>query len=367
MTKNSRTKLGLSLLALVVVSAPSAGCSSSKFSMPKMSMFSWNRKPDAATLAGNTQPAGLPVSPAAKYDPSALASTTGKSSTSTTGSAYGYGATGNGTGGALAGQTTQPGQSGLAASANGYQTGPYQLAPKTGAAPATTVASTATTGMVPGGGLPSPYGGTYTGATSGTIPGSTSKSDVQLPNSVMTALNTGTSASPAGFGSTGLPALPPATVGGSSTSTPALPVGYSSTIGAPTSASTSAYQMPSPSNYTGSSTTLPSLPGMQTGSPLGTPTSGANPSGLPAYPNQPSGSAASATLPSSTTLPSSATLPSSTSSAYQGATTLGTFSPGSTGRSTSYDFSGNAGATSSGSTSSLPSGGSPTGGSSLLR
>ncbi len=339
MIKKSHTRYGLTLLALAAIATSSMGCRSSGFSMPKMKMFSWNRTPDAATLAGNTRPAGLPESPAAKYDPSAIASAKGNSNSTSAGSVYGYGATGNATA-AIPGVAAQPG---LAASANGYQTGPYQLAPKTATTPATSVASTATTGTLPGGSLPSPYGGTYTGSSSTlqTSPntGTTAKTDIPLPSSVTAALNKGTTGV-AGSAGSGLPALPGATAGMTSLSTPALPAGYANNPSGQTPASTSAYQMmPSPPAYAGSNPYAPSIPTATVGSLGGASTGTSIPpapsaltTGLPAFPNQSSTAAAS--------------------SAYQGATTLGTvYSPGSTGRSTSYDFSGGQGATTASSTS----------------
>ncbi len=354
MTKKSHTRYGLSLLALAIVATSSMGCRSTGLTMPKMpkmSLFSWNRKPDPATLAGSAQPAGLPESPAAKYDPKAIASTTGKSSSSTAGSAYGYGATGSSLG-ATPGMNAQ---AGMAAAANGYQTGPYGLAPKTGTTTATNVASTATVGSLPSGSLPSPYGGTYTGASPSlhTNPSTTStaKADVPLPSSVTAALNRGTSGPTTTNNSSGLPAIPSATAGSTMPSTPAFPAGYANSSSGQIPASTSAYQMmPSPPTYPVTNPYTPNIP-VTTGGNLGTtpgfsvgtssstmPTTTAV--GLPAVPNQ--------------TKPATASS-STASSAYQGATTLGTvYSPGSTGRTTSYDFSGGQGATPASSTSNIP-------------
>ncbi len=338
---------GLRLLVIAVLATSFAGCRGSGLSLPKMSMFSWNRKPDAATLAGNTQPSGLPASPAAKYDPAAIASTQGKSTSPTTttgvGSAYGYGATGT------AGGT--PAGLGLAASANGYQTGPYQLAPNT------STASTATAGSLPSGSLPSPYGGTYTGSTTSLNTSASSslanKSDVPLPSSVTAALAKGAAPTVGSNAGSGLPALPSATAG---STTPALPAGYANNGTGQTPASTSAYQMmPSPLGF-GSNPYTPSTPVTTVGSLGGTAgqaptgnsaTAGSLTMGLPPFPNQPGTSSAGSTPP-----------PATASTAYQGATTLGSYSPGSTGRSTSYDFSGGQGATTAGAVSpatSLPS------------
>lgn len=370
MTKKLNTHRGLSLFVLAVIATTSTGCRSSGFSMPKMKMFSWNRQPDAATLAGSTQPAGLPESPAAKYDPAALASATSKPSSSGNtaglGSAYGYGATGS-SAGAAPGSATQPG---LAASANGYQTGPYQLAPKNTTAPSTSVASTATAGSLPSGTLPSPYGGTYSGTTSGLGTNTTvaTKTDIPLPSSVTAALAQGAAGTSAVGG---LPALPGAAPGSASQFTPALPAGYASNGTGQIPATTSAYQMlPTPPAYP---TNNPYTSGSAAGSPSGLST-GMNPSsasltgtpavgvsaaaGLPAIPVTPSNTAGQAATSN----------PAAASSAYQSAspgpaplaTPPRVYTPGSTGRSTNYDFSG-AATKSSGnlSTSSTPGGTQP--------
>ncbi len=312
MSNRAHSQLGWTYLAIALLASFSTGCRSGQFSMPGKSLFSWSRQPDATTLAG-TQVPELPQSPAAKYDPTAIASMNSKSpSTSPApGSAYGY--------------SPSPANSpttGLAATANGYQTGPYQVAPKTnegtaGSSPASAMAANSAAGTS----LPNPYGGTYSGATTSTTTASTRSGDIPLPTSVAAALSNGAAAVPAypSMGS-GLPAYP----------TNAMPVGYASNTAA-TPASQSSYQTAVPE---------PAVPS------IAMPSSTAGPA-LPVFPNFPS---ASAGTPAS--MSPSATQP--TNSAYVGSTTLDTFSPGSTGRKTSYDFSGNSSGSGSSSTSLPP-------------
>jgi hypothetical protein len=95
------------------------GCKAGGWKMPKMS---WNREPSASTLAGSETPK-LPESPANKYSPSTIASVGAGTSP---GTSSGYKAPSNGYAG-QASSTTTPVASGLAASANGYQTGPYTV------------------------------------------------------------------------------------------------------------------------------------------------------------------------------------------------------------------------------------------------
>ena len=127
------------------------GCKVGSWKMPKMS---WNREPSATTLAGSETPK-LPESPANKYTPSTIASVGAGTSPGTTSGnkapTYGY-----------AGQTsstTTPVATGLAASANGYQTGPYTVGQKPGSQPNSGGAA----GNVAAG--PNPYGGSYAGIT----------------------------------------------------------------------------------------------------------------------------------------------------------------------------------------------------------
>lgn len=351
MTTKLHKVYGMGLLALSTMLCSSAGCRSANFSLPKMSMFSWNKKPDAATLTGNPPPAGLPESPAARYDAASTNAMAGKSPASGVGSAYGYGATGSGASG-MPGQTAQ---SGLAAAANGYQTGPYHLGTKAATVPAGTMASSTSTAPATPGGLPSPYGGTYAGMTGALGSSATSITNVALPSSVA-ATSGSESPSAVGVGS-GLPPLPNATAGVppmngyGSASLPALPAGYTS--GGTTPAITSGYQLPAGT---------PAPPALS--SPLPATSAGTGGFALPSIPGTSGAGTSNAALPISAPPVSpvlgATSAPIAPPTAYQGATLLdssaaGAFSPGSTGRTTSYNFGGSAPTSSSGSTT-APSG-----------
>lgn len=315
-----QSRYGWCCLAIAALAASTSGCRSSGFSMPGKDMFSWNRQPDAATLAGNTKVPELPESPAAKYDPAAIASKSG-SPAKPASSVYGYGGAATGSSGSTA---AQPGGAALA---NGYQSGPYPMASTT-PAPATTTASTATTGA-----LPSPYGGTYNGSMASLNTPSTAagSGDVPLPSSVAAALAKGAGAT-VGYSAPvategGMPPLPNSIAGPSGEGTNAIQVGYSNPL--PTSAATTAYQLPegpalsqtpafpSSNSYTssapgGSAAGLPALPG-------------SNPTAMTA-----AGQAGSAATPPNSGSPVPNTSPSTAPSS--------TYSPGSTGRSTGYNF-----------------------------
>ncbi len=314
-------RLGLALI--LTFSCATTGCRSSSWKMPSWKMpgskFFSSGDPDPATLAGRSGVPELPESPATKYTASNIASA-GKpaATTATTGTS---GGTTNGTNSSLAGATnygypgpttTQPTTTlptttlptttspsttsptaglakttpptGLAALGNGYQTGPYQVGSNGG------LATGATTGALASGpnGLPSPYGGTYAGASGAAR--------------TMTGNNS--------FGSptaTTLPALPDT----SSAS-------YAANINPAPGMMPQAGLPPLP-------TSLPSLP-----PPTGTMGS-VEPSRAMA--------AGSYTLGGPSTTAGLASTSNPPSSAYQGATTQG-FAPGTTGRSTTYNFSG---------------------------
>ena len=265
MKKNLQSRYGWICVAIATLTVSSSGCKSAGFSMPGKSMFGWNRQPDAATLVGNTNVPNLPESPAAKYDPAAIASKSG-SPGKPADSAYGYGGTATA---AAGGGSAQPGG---AAMANGYQSGPYPMA-STAPTPATTASSTATTGA-----LPSPYGGTYNGTIAGLNTPSTAAAsgDVPLPSSVAAALGKASGVT-SGYSTPtmsagGLPPLPNASA-----------VGYTSN--APTNAATTAYQLPgSPASaQTPAFTASNSYTASAAGSMAGGVTGSSGP-GLPALP-----------------------------------------------------------------------------------
>jgi hypothetical protein len=284
------------------------GCKVGSFKMPKMS---WNREPSATTLAGSETPK-LPESPANKYTPSTIASVGAGTSP---GTSSGYKAPSNG----YAGQTSStntPNATGLAASANGYQTGPYTVGTRPGA-----------TGSQPNSGTPSnvaagpnPYGGSYAGMTPAKPSDSSSQNGVKgaLANYPAPSASTGygsvpqTSGSAYTTGVAALPQLPPATTTNS----------YGAT--APNS-----YSAPPPSNPYQN---LPPIPSTSTIA-AGTAPIGQTPqSNIPSYPGVPTQPTAGQTSVGSYTAGNSS-VGSQPSNRYTGA-----YQPGTTSRSTTYNF-----------------------------
>lgn len=332
MKNRLQSRFGWSFLALVALTAAASGCKSTGFSMPGKNMFSWNRAPDAETLAGKDKGPNLPESPAVKYDPSAIASLGSKPTSAPAGSSYGTG-------------TTQPG---LAAAANGYQTGPYSTASQS-MPPATSVASTTTSGA-----LPSPYGGSYNGSSASLNTPSTGSptGDVPLPNSVTAALSKGPGTlggyAPSATVGSSLPAFPNAASAPALPGATTMPVGYANN--AKTPAATSAYQLP---NSPGAAQ-APAFPASTNYASTPVTTVGST-TGLPSMPAASLPPATSGSQLTSTAIPAGSG--SATSSVYQGSTTLAPYSPGSTGRSTAYDFSGGNAGTSATGTSATGTGG----------
>lgn len=303
MNTTQAIRLGWSVFAIALICSTSAGCRTSGWKMPGSSFFSWNREPDATKLAGNSTLPQYPESPATKHEPNAIASVGAGSAdgskvaaTNSTGSTYGYPA-----------QTVAAPKQGLAAQANGYQTGPYQV----GEAKNSGAGSYASS-QPAGGPLPNPYGGSYAGVSS-----TTSMPNVTLPSSVTSALN------------------------GSATNTP----GTGSVASYPTASDSAG--LPSYPNVTGSSKTSPvstasqSLPSMPSYPAAGSAGSTGNTNSMPAYPSYP---ASPETAGGSATAAGSSSAHSTNSSTFPGASgtgnASGNYAPGTTSRSTGYDFSG---------------------------
>ncbi len=208
-------------LALLLVSS---GCKS--LSWKPSSLFSWNRAPEESMYAG---PAitEVPTSPATQHTPNAIAATgtTNAGIAAQSGSAYGYSP-----------QTSSSPQAGLAAQANGYQTGPYQMTSATRQPTTTAVASPQNPGSA--GGLPNPYGGTYTGSVGTPSVGTATLPNIQLPNSVNQAIEAQRSA-PANYPSIPLPgsSMPQVTSPAATTGTlpnvsmPSIPTYPSASVG----------------------------------------------------------------------------------------------------------------------------------------
>lgn len=328
MQLNSYVNFRLGLALVLTFCCTSSGCRSSTWKMPSWKMpgskFFASRDPDPATLAGRSGVPELPESPATKYTASNIAAVGKSSAASGTNTGSNSSLAGGTTDGYASPTATPP--AGLAAQGNGYQTGPYQVGATGGLATGglatgTTVGSTSNTLASGPNGLPNPYGGTYAGTASpgraggtnehlyGNTPAAGMPADIPLPNSVTSSLASGPNSPGLYPSAPGMPALPDTT-----------------------SASYAAAVNPSPSMMPHAG--LPPLP-----------------TGLPALP-PPTGTAGSFD-PTRTTTGGSFTLntpntatsvnntPTPPSTAYQGATTLG-FAPGTTGRSTTYNFSGNA-------------------------
>lgn len=327
--KKSRQNQLNTFVLLSVLTSLFTGCTAANWR--PSSMFSWKKK----TASSEFAQAEAPESPASKYTPGTIASVGAQSGgSSTTGaaaaaeSAYGYTSPTS--------SATNPLGSGLAAKANGYQTGPYQVggASPSSATPsypssttpvsATTAANTvaATPNTMD---LPNPYGGNYKGST--TTP------DVKLPSSVENAI--AEAKSNMQYPNATLPTTQNAT-------------NNAQNIGYPTGGSSAAAGLGLPSGMpTYPSTQAPSgmqAPPSSAYQPGGVSTGGGSPEmnlpDLPALPGV-----------GGTTAPSSTTPIGQPSMSLPAATTPSTFTPGTTSRNTGYDFSSGS---SSNSTSGMP-------------
>ncbi len=280
-----------------VVSSPMIGCQSTRSWSP----VSWytNRQPDAAKIAGRTNDASaVPGSPALSHTPTALASNSspGSKASPTTPGATSSLPYGN----AAAGGAPAP-TGGLAAQANGfrtvnnstpgnppaggYQTGPYGMSSASANAPTN---------------FPNPYGGTYSTANtqSASVPGS---SAATYPEAASLASSPSAANVMAGYGT---------------------PAGYGSTVNSPAD---------SQSDY-------PSLPAIPVSGPSSSPPTYASseiPNAPPAY-----GAVPNYGLPDQADPYGGYNGQGSTpgASAYQPVQQAGNFAPGTTGRSTTYNF-----------------------------
>lgn len=322
MKTNRFTKHISSALVLASLTTVSAGCKTAGWSSGSK-LFSWNREPDPTLLSSGANASEYPEGPANKYEPTSVAALG-----SQTGTAASLAAS-RGTGYSSPGQTTSTPQAGLAAQANGYQTGAY---PTGGTQPPATPTS---------GGMPSPYGGTYTGSTPSGSASAAPKSNV-ASNTPASPYPTASAyaSSPYGAGQSSAPSayagLPSPNTAGSAAGLPAYPVASSSTApGLPTQTGASLQSM-----LPGSTMPDSAMPARPTGYPSST-VSTTTSLGLP---TSPTGLPGAGTGPATDSLPSAGLPTSGTAmaapSAYRGSTTLGGFSPGTTGRSTGYDFGG---------------------------
>ncbi len=305
----------LALVGLIVTTVSTTGCKSG-WKMPGKDMFSWNKKPSEETLAGQGPSMTYPTSPAANHTPMAVNGMgAGSSSSLNTGlvakssgpsvSPTGYG-------------TTPPMAQGTgAAAANGYQTGPYGTS---GAAGAYAARSTSTPYGTALGSTPSATGAPTASYSAGPT-GSTGASPYTPVGSQPMASNNPYASRPLTA-----PSVAPS-------GTPAIPTGYSQ------QGMTTGQQMPSNSNPYATSGTSSSY------------AYGANPYGAGAPQSAPTGSNPYA--PAASSMPSM-TAPTAASYGSNVATAGGSYRPGSTARTTSYDVA-SPSATYAGSNSAAPS------------
>ena len=285
------------------------GCKSpSSWKMPKMA---WSREPSATTLAGTETPK-LPESPANKYSPATIASvgagTSPGSSSGNKAQTYGPGQTAS---------TTTSASNGMAATANGYQNGPYTFGQKS---TTNTQPTTSGAGAVASS-LPSPYGGSYNGVGAAKTPDTTKTTFAGYPSP-----GASTSAQQ-GYGTT-----PPSTAIGAQAagsaytsalnSLPPLPQNGTPVASTP---SNSYQALPPIPGATGSSTYA--LPNSTASAGYGAPTTGYPPTTTP--PSQPQ----IAQTPTPPTGASPYVTEAPASNRYSGV-----YQPGTTGRNTTYNF-----------------------------
>ncbi|MBX3423047.1 MAG: hypothetical protein KF752_15940 [Pirellulaceae bacterium] len=283
-SRHNQFSVGMILL-LCSIQVCSVGCRSGASWRSPSTWFA-SRAPDPTVIAGRTDAPQLPTSPAEKYTPMAIMGS-GSSATASTASQA---------------TTAYPAATGgLAAQANGYQTGPYSLTntPANPSQPvggfgaplnATLASNPTNTPVQPAntstsGSFPSPYGGSYSGV---------SHAQTALPNT--SAVGNAQSA-PYSTSPTNLPQNSP--IGYPALSGSGSMAAAASTVSGPVS--------PSSGN-------VPAV----------------------SYPNASStGNGYPYTSPNSNTL-NGGVVPAA--SAYQSGTPTGTFAPGTTGRTTSYNF-----------------------------
>lgn len=317
----TRSQLRTVGLIAMLICFGMTGCKSiGSMKMPKMP---WNREPSSTTLAGGDT-VKLPESPATKYSPNAIASVGGNSTTggTTTGiKAPTYGSTGQ------APSSSTSTAVGLAATANGYQTGPYAVG--AGQKPGAAGASPATNNVAAG--FPSPYGGSYSGLTSGSgatgagtkgtfaSTGSATSSPYATAQSPYNNPATGSygNVPPTSFSATGNTV--PSAYG--SAPTTALPSGY----GASPATTPSIMPVAGTSSSSGNEVTYPSLPPIPGATASSVTVGGANSGSTASMPSYPTTNVAQAPAPTATAT--------STQPTY-----TGSYQPGTTSRATNYNF-----------------------------
>lgn len=289
---------------LIALSLAAPGCKSG-WKMPSPSnMWPWGRNPSAETLSGTPTKPTL-ESPANKHTPSAIASNAAGTKSTTTSAPTSYG------GNALAATGSAKPTYGGAATANGYQTGPYGMSSQQAA----TSSSVASTGYPSGSYVPpNAYSGTA-GLPSSNLP----------PASTPNVSNPYASNSPPGTTAASMASVTMPPTGGPTATMP--PSGYSMPNAMPspsTSMPSMQPSMPPASGYAGTSASSVSFP--VPGSTAGTMPNGSMP--MPG-PSMPTGNAGSLP-PSSYAGAPQTNQPTSTPDGYR---------PGTTARANVYNFS----------------------------
>ncbi|MCA9190197.1 MAG: hypothetical protein KDB03_00490 [Planctomycetales bacterium] len=335
----------LVILALVCCSFSTVGCKSASWKSPA-SLFSWNREPSVETLVGQGNSA-TPESPASKYTANPIVSADKSPST---GGGYSatpsYASNNSSSYGNASSGVAVPG-AGLAAKANGYQTGPYSMSSSTASAVPGVGTNAASSNLATN--LPNPYGGSYA-STPGVSPsvygnpsagyssGASTPNSLPIPSSVQQSMASANVGAP-------LNSIPSPNSGGFNSGSPNFGSGGPNASLASTSLpanslppTSSLPSMPQLGSSAGSSYTLGAAGGNAVSlpsNPLLSPSSGVSVGGSTSSSNSTAGATHSYALPG-TTLPSNATtLPSS----YSGVTTAAGYRPGTVSRSTKYDFS----------------------------
>lgn len=333
---------------LVAACASSVGCKSG-WKMPGASLLSWNRQPSAETMASNLNAPQLPTSPATKYTPTSVASAaSGSKSTAPTGAVNSTAPS------AISPYSTVSTPVNSSATANGYQTGPYSTGSNAyGGNPGTSASSTPNAST-------SPYGGNYAGTSGLGGPGQSSAYSASglasnpKPNAGYASPSP---YAPAGAG--GLPSLTP-TAQPAINSLTASPSTSQSPVGGTTSP-TAGFSMPNlaTSGISSMPSHIPQSVSVGGGTnhamtpvayPLPPASSIPATSAAPDAPQLRNSQAAISQVPSAGGLPtvpsfSAAATPNSfpqtqNASAYAGSTTVSpsSYRPGTTGRSTTYNF-----------------------------
>lgn len=328
-TKLTRRKI-FTMLFVSVVAAGQTGCQSG-WKMPSASIFPWSKKPSESALAGSnpsvTAPtaktgsfasgSASPTSPASNNTP-ALLSSSGARPTSPYSGAFAGNRSTVPTASDFATPQNNP-TAGLAANANGYQTGPYSM------------------------------GGTKTGLTAPSAFGGSGNVAANQPPAGFapaTGFNPANGAAPVRQVSSGLAYAPPAQQQ-PQFNQPGLPAanGFGAPNGLPAqSLPTNVAANGLPANQAFGNPGLPSAPGMTPGMAPGMNNAGMVPNGVAS--NLPAGmsstnmaslpqAAPSFSMPNAGPAGAQAPVQAATAS-YSGASP---YRPGSTSRSTAYDFS----------------------------